>query len=474
MKKSTINDLVDALTKKKGTSAYDTQAEVVRIEGSTAWVHIPGGVDETPVRMTINAKPGDTVQVRVGGGRAWLTGNGTAPPTDDARAIVADTKADGAMAAANSAVQSASIAKDAADSAVASAAEAEQAAQDAQDSLKSVVQGATTVEKAVSVMQTALEAVVDYDPLTDTTQEYFWHDANGAHVLGDTSGYRNDIDSSGMRIVDVSTENSVAEFGATSSRIGDESGQHLLIDSDSVDIKNGSNTQISIGVGSTVDYAQVGFGEKSYIEGRAGNAPYISITAAAKNDATILAQKTFSAVNDVLYPSTNFSRLIESARCGSKIAQIITTADTSKSEVTITSDSTNVSGDLTAPNFYTSNGKIGQVYSDSRTARIQTAGINTMTNGARVPLPAGTYVISAAWAFPATGGSGAKSLQASIGTSSANWVSQRIVVPQDNWQSFNVSHIVTLTTATTVYVRGSSDKTYSTYESTSIIAVRIA
>lgn len=68
------------------TSAYDTSATVTRIEGSTAWVHIPGGVDETPVKLTIDAKPGDTVQVRVGGGKAWLTGNATAPPTDDTKA----------------------------------------------------------------------------------------------------------------------------------------------------------------------------------------------------------------------------------------------------------------------------------------------------------------------------------------------------------------------------------------------------
>lgn len=54
----------------QGTSAYDSVAEVRRVEGDTAWVHIAGGVDETPVKLTIAAKAGDTVQVRVGGGRA--------------------------------------------------------------------------------------------------------------------------------------------------------------------------------------------------------------------------------------------------------------------------------------------------------------------------------------------------------------------------------------------------------------------
>lgn len=64
-------------------SGYDTPATVTRVDGGTVWVHFPGGVDETPVKKTINATTGDTVQVRVSGGKAFLVGNGTAPPTDD-------------------------------------------------------------------------------------------------------------------------------------------------------------------------------------------------------------------------------------------------------------------------------------------------------------------------------------------------------------------------------------------------------
>lgn len=77
----------------QGTSAYDSVAEVRRVEGDTAWVHIAGGVDETPVKLTIAAKAGDVVQVRVGGGRAWITGNASAPPTDDKTAITAKSLA---------------------------------------------------------------------------------------------------------------------------------------------------------------------------------------------------------------------------------------------------------------------------------------------------------------------------------------------------------------------------------------------
>ena len=86
---SASKDLVKILkeSEKKGTEPYDTEATVKRIDGSTAWVHIPGGVEETPVQLTIGSRVGDKVQVRVSGGRAWLVGNSTAPPTDDSTAI---------------------------------------------------------------------------------------------------------------------------------------------------------------------------------------------------------------------------------------------------------------------------------------------------------------------------------------------------------------------------------------------------
>lgn len=72
---------------KTKTTAYDTMAEVVRVEGNTAWVHINGGVTETPAEMTISCQKGDIVRVRVANGSAYLIGNNTAPPTDDATAI---------------------------------------------------------------------------------------------------------------------------------------------------------------------------------------------------------------------------------------------------------------------------------------------------------------------------------------------------------------------------------------------------
>lgn len=89
--------------KGKKTRAYDTAAEVRRIVGNTAYVHIPGGVPETPVKLTIDAKVGDTVQVRVANSTAWLVGNSTAPPTDDTKAKEADANAGKAMTKAKKA-----------------------------------------------------------------------------------------------------------------------------------------------------------------------------------------------------------------------------------------------------------------------------------------------------------------------------------------------------------------------------------
>lgn len=86
-------EIINAINTEKGTKAYDTTAQVVRIDGGTAWVHIAGGVDETPVSLTVNCNVGDTVQIRVSGGRAFIVGNHSAPPTDDATAIDAQNTA---------------------------------------------------------------------------------------------------------------------------------------------------------------------------------------------------------------------------------------------------------------------------------------------------------------------------------------------------------------------------------------------
>lgn len=157
-------DLVEALgASKPKTSGYDTEATVIRTEGQTAWVHIPGGIDETPVAMTINSKRGDKVRVRVSGGTAWLIGNDSAPPTDDRKAIEAVTKADAAQEGAEAAWKYADIAKTAAESAETSATAANTAANNALTQLSVVEDVAGTlawIQEHGSYVQSTDTAVV--------------------------------------------------------------------------------------------------------------------------------------------------------------------------------------------------------------------------------------------------------------------------------------------------------------------------
>lgn len=156
-------DIMSAMrSNKPRTSAYDTTAEVLYVDGETAWVRIPGGAPETPVDLSVAAKQGDIVQVRVANGRAWINGNNTAPPTDD------------------------------------------------------------TVANAAHVVATATHEAVE------ELEEHFWYDGNGAHVEGES--YRNDMRSDGLHIVEKSTGETVAKFGADGSQIGKDGEAHVNMD----------------------------------------------------------------------------------------------------------------------------------------------------------------------------------------------------------------------------------------------------
>ena len=150
--------------------AYDTTAEVLYVEGDTAWVRIPGGAPETPVERSIAAKQGDVVQVRVANGRAWINGNNTAPPTDDTVAVAAHTVA------------------------------------------------------------------TDTKEQVDELEEHFWYDGSGAHVEGES--YRNDMKSDGLHIVEKSTGDTVARFGANGSQIGKDGENHFVADYHSIRMMN--------------------------------------------------------------------------------------------------------------------------------------------------------------------------------------------------------------------------------------------
>lgn len=213
------SDLYKAITEadSRKPQPYDTKAEVQRIEGNTVWVKIPGGNDETPVQRTNNANAGDTVMVRVSGGRAWLLGNNTSPATDDAMANQAYTVGKEAGEVADVAIKNAIKAQEAADTADGMANLARQSATIADKSANDAIGFANTAGRAASLAQAAAEAAQGD---IDEQKEWFWHDTNGSHILGANSGYRNDIDSSGMRIIDSVTQEPVTQFAVNDVRVG--------------------------------------------------------------------------------------------------------------------------------------------------------------------------------------------------------------------------------------------------------------
>lgn len=212
------NDIMEAVqaTKPK-TSPYDTEAEVIRVDGSTAWVHIPGGVAETPVSLTIAAQAGDTVRVRVSGGSAWLVGNDTAPPTDDTTAVAAQTEAKAAKTTAESAAK---------------------------------IAGNT--DQHFWMVETGTDTGAH---ITEVTREKFLADpANGGGNLLARSN--------GIAVRDGLTE--LATFSASGAQIGLESGAHSEIDADG---------QRFYGADGYTQLANIGYGEGAAQSGTA-IAPY--------------------------------------------------------------------------------------------------------------------------------------------------------------------------------------------------------
>ena len=76
------------------TAPLDIMGKVTRVEDGGAWVRFAGSeIGDTPVRMNMDCKEGDDVQVRSSGGKAWIVGNQSAPPTDDTTATYARERA---------------------------------------------------------------------------------------------------------------------------------------------------------------------------------------------------------------------------------------------------------------------------------------------------------------------------------------------------------------------------------------------
>lgn len=185
-----INYLKEAIkANEQSVTPYDATAEVVRVEDGVAWVHIPGGVDETPAFMSVSAKPGDSVRVRVANGQAWISGNETAPPTDDMVANTARVEAATATEKAEQALDDATRAQAAADVAEEAANQAQASANNASEYASRALGNLSTVQ---SVTET-LNWITQHGTMTLTTDVelnpahvYFVVDANGDYTVGGT------------------------------------------------------------------------------------------------------------------------------------------------------------------------------------------------------------------------------------------------------------------------------------------------
>ena len=210
----------------QGTSAYDSVAEVRRVEGDTAWVHIAGGVDETPVKLTIAAKAGDVVQVRVGGGRAWITGNASAPPTDDHMANTANIIAKTADVTANQALRGANTAQNTADNAQNSANTAQSTANEAKDS---AIEAAKTASNYISSSTYGLMVSMNTGEVKETPET-----ATSRNILitGDNFQIRD-----GQKVI--------ASYGENTT-IGDLNGGNITVSKNGIELSDGTYKAASI------------------------------------------------------------------------------------------------------------------------------------------------------------------------------------------------------------------------------------
>lgn len=228
--------LIEAIqTPTAKTSPYDTEAEVIRVEGDTAWVHISGGIDETPVKMTINCEKGDKVQVRVGGGSAWLVGNATAPPTDDTTAIEARVKSIEAELTAKQADAKAEQAQTTADNATVIAEQAKSIADDTNQYFWFTGEGTDTGAHITEVPQ---------DEFTDSTSPNYH---SGGNLLARSNG---------IAIRDGLTE--LSTFSTSSAQVGVSSGGHTVIQSSGMDIYGGDGTRSLAHIGYDTGNAESG------------------------------------------------------------------------------------------------------------------------------------------------------------------------------------------------------------------------
>ena len=122
---------------------------------------------------------------------------------------------------------------------------------------------------------------------------------------------------------------------------------------------------------------------------------------------------------------------------------------------------------------------IGTIYSNvtNKAIAVNPPSIDTYVVGASVSLPAGTYIIEGYWTFSGGNPNADRNIDVDLstnGTSSSSGVlaRQRVVTARQVYSRLSVTRIITLNSATTIYVKGSSSTPTDSAEN-GIRAIRI-
>ena len=169
----------------------------------------------------------------------------TAADTAREKAEAATTDAATAKQKAEEATSSAALAQQKAESATAAAGAAHSAAESATSDARTAGIAAATAQAAAEAAQGDI----------NDQKKYFYHDRLGAHVLDAAGGkFRTDVKSTGLYIVDASTEKTAAFFGANNCGISGGDMNNIQISESGVKINNGEYPMIDISAVKTGAY----------------------------------------------------------------------------------------------------------------------------------------------------------------------------------------------------------------------------
>lgn len=268
MEKEIIQSNLMKAIKESGrkTKGYDTIATVKRVEKGTAWVHIPGGVTETPAELSIYAKEGDKVRLRVSGGNAYIIGNLTAPPTDNAEAVIAKAAAKLAESKADTAKNVADKSKEKASNANIRANNAENLASAAGTKAEGAKAKVIETEEKIKLLGIKLESIIrqtsdgiEVGKIPVETSLAIGDDITLPMALVNVDGT---FDVKLVKYVNINgnieieSEEKIASFGRVAV-IGKLTGAHALIDNDSFDIID-ANGYVRASLGGKTPMLQIG------------------------------------------------------------------------------------------------------------------------------------------------------------------------------------------------------------------------